>query len=107
MQHWLLWKKPHPLDFPALRRPLLQGQLVRKTNVPMVPKKITGTRFAQILVPGRFNSPFEAWCEIMRVYEKPYEDNKYTRAGEAIQPIQTEYVQQDERFLEVADPQRY
>ncbi len=76
-----------------------------KTNVPMIPKKMTGTRFAQILVPGRFNSPFEAWCEIMRVYEKPYEDNKYTRAGEAIQPIQTEYVQQDERQLEVADPQ--
>lgn len=76
-----------------------------KTNVPMAPKKMTGTRFAQILVPGRFNSPFEAWCEIMRVYEKPFEENKYTRAGEAIQPIQTEYVQQDECTLEVADPQ--
>ena len=76
-----------------------------KANIPISPKKMTGTRFAQIMVPGKFNSPFEAWCEIMRVYEKPYEDNMYTRAGEAIQPIQTKYVQQDERFLDVADPQ--
>ena len=28
LPHWLLWQIAEPLDFPASRRPLLQGELV-------------------------------------------------------------------------------
>lgn len=76
-----------------------------RTRIPMSPKKITGTRFAKLLVPDRFSSPFQTWCEIMRVYEKPYEDNRFTLAGKAIQPIQTEYVRHQEHTLDVAAPE--
>ena len=55
------------------------------------PKKITGTRLPQILWGDRFGTPFTKWCEIMRVYERPFEDNKYTIAGKKIEPIQFEY----------------
>lgn len=76
-----------------------------KAPVPAEAKKITGTRFAKLFVPGKFGTPFSVWCEIMRVYEKEFADNEKTLAGKAIQPIQTEYVKHKEDHLQVADPE--
>lgn len=49
-------------------------------------KKITGTHFPSILGANPFSSPFEVWCRCTRTYEKPFEGNKYTNAGQIIEP---------------------
>ena len=49
-------------------------------------KKITGTHFSTVLGFDPWKSPFEAWCRCTRTYEIPFEGNKYTRAGEIIEP---------------------
>ena len=54
------------------------------------PKKISGTRLPGVLGLNRFSSPFKTWCDIMRVWSD-FEENKYTRAGEAIEPKQFAY----------------
>jgi len=59
---------------------------------PKNPKKITGTRLAAILGLNKWSTPFEAWCEITRTYQKPFEDTIYTIAGKTIEPKQAEYV---------------
>lgn len=55
-------------------------------------KKITMTRLPVVLGLNHWKSPFEAWCEINRVYEKPFEDNKYTIAGKTIEPIVRDFL---------------
>ena len=50
------------------------------------PKKITGTRLGAVLNLNTWKTPFQAWCEITRVAEPPFEGNKYTEAGKAIEP---------------------
>jgi predicted phage-related endonuclease len=57
-----------------------------KTDVPAKPKKITGTHFATVLGINPFSSPFEVWCRCTRTYEKPFEGNMYTYAGQIIEP---------------------
>ena len=49
-------------------------------------KKITGTHFATVLGINPFSSPFEVWCRCTRTYEIPFEGNKYTNAGQIIEP---------------------
>ena len=49
-------------------------------------KKITGTHFPTVLGSNPFSSPFEVWCRCTRTYEKPFEGNKYTNAGQIIEP---------------------
>ena len=56
-------------------------------------KKITGTRLPNILNMGDRISPFAAWCAMMHVYEEPFQETVWTRAGEIIEPKQFEYVQ--------------
>lgn len=58
----------------------------------MKPKKITGTRFGAVLDVNPWTSPFQAWCEITKVYQKPFEDTMYTTAGKTIEPKQAEYL---------------
>jgi predicted phage-related endonuclease len=70
----------------------LEDRIVLDSERCKKPKKITGTRFGAVLGKNRWVSPFEAWCAVTRTYEKPYEDNIYTLAGKAIEPIQAEYV---------------
>ena len=53
---------------------------------PKKPKKLTGTHFPTIIGVNPFSTPFEAWCRCTRTYEKPFEGNKYTNAGEIIEP---------------------
>ena len=49
-------------------------------------KKITGTHFPTVLGANPFSTPFEVWCRCLRMYEKPFEGNKYTNAGQIIEP---------------------
>lgn len=49
-------------------------------------KKITGTHFPTVLGVNPFASPFEVWCRCTRTYEIPFEGNKYTNAGQIIEP---------------------
>lgn len=53
---------------------------------PKKPKKLTGTHFPTIIECNPFSSPFEAWCRCTRTYETPFEGNKYTNAGQVIEP---------------------
>lgn len=64
-----------------------EPQTIRVKGKPTPnPKKITGTRLACILGANKYKSEFGAWCEIMRVAEEPFEGNKFTEAGTAIEP---------------------
>lgn len=49
--------------------------------------KLTATRLGSVLNMNPYATPFEAWCEIVKLYKKPFEGNKYTKAGQAIEPI--------------------
>ena len=49
------------------------------------PKKLTGTHFPTIVGCNPFSSPFETWCRCTRTYEKAFEGNKYTNAGQIIE----------------------
>lgn len=57
-----------------------------QTEPPKKPKKITGTHFPTIIGVNPFSSPFEVWCRCTRTYEIPFEGNKYTNAGQVIEP---------------------
>jgi predicted phage-related endonuclease len=50
------------------------------------PKKITGTHFPTVLGVNPYSSPFEVWCRCTRTYEIPFEGNKFTNAGQIIEP---------------------
>ncbi len=69
-------------------------------------KKITGTRLGAILGYNAWNTPFQMWCEMTKCAVVPFEGNKYTEAGIAIEPKQIDYVG---RYLEstVAEPEEY
>lgn len=58
---------------------------------PKKPKKITGTRFGAVLDTNRWQTPFQAWCEITKAYQKPYEDTIYTKAGKVIESKQLDW----------------
>lgn len=58
---------------------------------PRDKKKLTATRFAKVLGLNTWNTPFQAWCEIMKVAEEPFSDNKYTIAGKFIEPLLLEF----------------
>ena len=49
-------------------------------------KKITGTHFPTVIGANPFSSPFEVWCRCTRTYEIPFAGNKYTNAGQIIEP---------------------
>ena len=55
-------------------------------------KKITGTHFPTVLGFDPWKTPFEAWCKCTRTYEIPFEGNKYTNAGEIIEPKVFEFL---------------
>lgn len=57
-----------------------------QVDPPVKPKKITGTHFSEVLGVNPYATEFEAWCRCTRTYEKPFEGNKFTRAGEIIEP---------------------
>ena len=60
-------------------------------GTPKNTKKLTGTRLGAILGLNKWKTPFGAWCEIMRVAEPPFEGNKYTEAGNVLEPKLIEF----------------
>lgn len=63
-----------------------------KIDPPERTLKITGTRLATILGMNNYSTPFQAWAEIVKVYKKPFEETKYTKAGKVLEPKQAEFV---------------
>ena len=61
-------------------------------------KKITGTHFPTILGVNPFSTDFEAWCRCTRTYEKPFSGNKFTTAGQIIEPKVFEFLRKSMGF---------
>ena len=61
-------------------------------------KKITGTHFPTIVGVNPFSSPFEVWCRCTRTFELPFEGNKYTNAGQVIEPKVFEFLKKSMGF---------
>lgn len=75
-----------------------------KIEPPKKPKKLTGTRLASVLGLDVWNTEFKTWCDITKTYVEPFEDNKYTLAGKAIEPKVIQYLK-DVYLLEVITPE--
>lgn len=69
-------------------------------------KKITGTRFGKILGLNPWATPFQAWCEICKVAEPPFEGNKYTEAGQYIEPKLIQFARETVTPY-IADPKEW
>jgi predicted phage-related endonuclease len=90
-------------------------RIVAVEGAPTKPKKLTGSRFGAVVGLNNWKSPFEAWCEVCRVGEQPFEGNKYTDAGNAIESkliewCKTEvspYIYTPEEFYGVPDAKRH
>lgn len=63
-----------------------------EVEAPKKPKKISGTHFSTVLGLDPWKTPFETWCKCTRTYETPFEGNKYTTAGEIIEPKVFEFL---------------
>lgn len=59
---------------------------------PKKPKKLTGTHFPTVVGVNPFSTDFEVWCRCTRTYEIPFEGNKYTNAGQIIEPKVFEFL---------------
>lgn len=70
-------------------------------------KKITGTRFGTILGLNPWSSPFEAWCDMTKLYKEPFEDTVYTIAGKVIEPKIIDYLNTEIYPGRVVDPETY
>lgn len=70
-------------------------------------KKITGTRFGTILGLNPWSSPFEAWCDMTKLYKEPFEDTIYTIAGKVIEPKIIAYLNTEIYPGRVVDPETY
>ena len=74
-----------------------------KVDPPKRPKKLTATRFAAIMNLNKWSSPFAAWCEMTRTYEKPFKETIYTNAGKVIEPKLCEYLRK-RYFMDIKTP---
>ena len=72
------------------------------SETPKRPKKITGTRFGAVLNANRWQTPFQAWCEITKAWCKPFEGSIYTEAGKVIEDKQLAWFS---RYLPVVRPE--
>lgn len=63
-----------------------------QVETPKKFKKISGTYFPTVLGLDPWKTPFEAWCKSTRTWESPFEGNKYTNAGEIIEPKVFEFL---------------
>lgn len=79
-------------------------------RVPIARKKVTATRLAGILSLNDWVTDFQMWCEITKAATPPFEDNKYTLAGKAIEPKLIQYTRDNIFDLDpenVKDPEEY
>lgn len=58
------------------------------------PKKISGTNLGVILGYNSFQTPFQAWCDMMKVYKKPFRESKELTAGKEIENLQIKYIKE-------------
>ena len=61
-------------------------------------KKLTGTHFPTVIGVNPFATPFEAWCRCTRTFEIPFSGNKYTAAGQEIEPKVFEFLRKSMGF---------
>lgn len=65
--------------------------------------KITGSRISAILGMNKYSSEFKVACEIAGIYREP--PNKYTMAGDAIEPVIRDYIRNNSaRYLSDSFP---
>lgn len=76
---------------------------VELEELPKKFKKLTATRFATVMGLNAWATPFSAWCEITKTWEKPFEDTVYTIAGKTIEPKVIKYLN-DVMFMDIKDP---
>lgn len=74
------------------------GNRVKVLKIDHNPKKVTGSRFGALLGEDKFKTPFGAWCEIVRVAERPFTMTPEIHAGEIIEPKIAAYVDGKSRF---------
>lgn len=79
------------------------GNHIELETFPKKFKKLTATRFATVLGLNAWNTPFSAWAEITKVYEKPFEESIYTKAGKVIEPKIINYLKKV-YFMDIKDP---
>lgn len=79
-----------------------EGNRVVLCDTPKRPKKITGTRFGAVLNANRWQTPFQAWCEITKAWVKPFEGSKETEAGKVIEDKQLTWFS---RLVDVTRPE--
>lgn len=79
-----------------------EGKQVRLAEVTKRPKKITGTRFGAVLGANKWQTAFQAWCEITKTWEKPFEGSIYTEAGKVIEDKQLTWFS---RYLPIVRPE--
>lgn len=65
---------------------------------PWKPKKLVASRFAAVLGIDKWKTPFGAWCEIVRVAEEEFVENKYTVAGKVVEPKVVKYLKDARLF---------
>lgn len=79
-------------------------------KVPKARKKVTATRLAGILSLNNWVTDFQMWCEITKAATPPFEDNKYTLAGKAIEGKLIQFARDNLFDLDpenVKDPEQY
>lgn len=81
----------------------LEGNKI-KVVPPKRPKKLTATRFATVLGLNPWSTPFEVWCEITRIYQKPFEETIYTAAGKTIEPKQAQFMKKSYFMTNIVTP---
>lgn len=79
------------------------GNHIELETFPKKFKKLTATKFATVLGLNAWNTPFSAWAEITKVYEKPFEESIYTKAGKVIEPKIINYLKKV-YFMDIKDP---
>lgn len=76
-------------------------------KAPARPKKITAGRIGTILGLNAWQSPFYGWCDMTKVYSEPFEGNKYTNAGNVIEPKLIAYAKSMFGEDHVLSPEEY
>lgn len=82
------------------------GDTFSAVSVPRNRKSITAGRFSKVIGCNHWATDFQAWCEIMRCKVPPFEDNKYTIAGKAIESKLIEYAKGSVSPY-IRDPEQY
>lgn len=84
---------------------VMEGKQVRCLKQPWNPLHITGTRFPAVLGFDRFKTPFETWCEMVRLVKTDFVENEYIRAGRIVEQKLVPVLKNTFTNLEIKLPQ--